>query len=49
MLARITPDMSPNEITQRIKATVYPSQAGPVINIAGHDFYYPIPDHEPIA
>ena len=49
MLTRITPDMSPTEITQRIKATVYPSQPGPVINIAGHDFYYPIPDREPIA
>ena len=49
MLTRITPSMSPDEITQRIKATVYPGQPGPVINIGGHDFYYPIPDREPIA
>lgn len=37
-LCRITPDMSPEEIARRARATTYPGMPGPFVEIAGRRF-----------
>jgi methionyl-tRNA formyltransferase len=48
-LKSITPDMDPQEIARRIRAGVYPGYPGPSVTVAGHTFYYPVPDRPPLA
>jgi methionyl-tRNA formyltransferase len=48
-LKTITPDMDPDEIGRRIRASVYPGYPGPSITIGGFTFYHPVPDRPPLA
>ncbi|TMJ14732.1 MAG: hypothetical protein E6G94_08925 [Alphaproteobacteria bacterium] len=48
-LKTIEPDMAPDEVARRIRAGVYPGYPGPSVTIAGHTFYYPVPDRPPLA
>jgi methionyl-tRNA formyltransferase len=48
-LKTITPDMDDAEVARRIRAGTYPGYPGPSVTIAGHTFYYPVPDRPPLA
>lgn len=48
-LKTISPEMSADEVSRRIRAGVYPGYSGPSVTIAGFTFYYPVPDRAPIA
>lgn len=48
-LKAIEPGMPADEIERRIRAGTYPGYPGPSVTIAGHTFYYPVPDRDPIA
>lgn len=39
-LCRVTPDMAPEEVTRRIRATTFPGQPGAYVKIAGYRFDY---------
>lgn len=48
-LKTITPDMDEAEVARRIRAGTYPGYPGPSVTVAGHTFYYPVPDRPPLA
>ncbi|HEX8583740.1 MAG TPA: hypothetical protein VF680_04955 [Allosphingosinicella sp.] len=48
-LKKIEPDMAADEIARRIRAGTYPGYPGPSVTIAGHEFFYPVPDRPPLA
>jgi len=48
-LARITPDMPPEEIRRRVRATTYPGFPGPHVEIGGVVFRAEVPDRDPLA
>lgn len=45
----VEPDMPADEVARRIRAGTYPGYPGPSVTIAGHTFYYPVPDRPPLA
>ena len=42
-LCRITPELSAAEVERRVRATTYPGQPGPFVDLAGYRFRY-VPD-----
>jgi hypothetical protein len=48
-LCVISPDMGAEEITRRVRATVYPGRPGPAVVLGGTKFSYDVPDREPLA
>lgn len=48
-LCRLSPDMTAEEITRRVRATTYPGFPGAVMRVHRTDFAYPIPTRPPLA
>ena len=45
----IDPEMPAEEIARRVRAGTYPGHPGPSVTLAGHTFYYPVPNRDPVA
>jgi methionyl-tRNA formyltransferase len=48
-LCVVSPDMEPDEIARRVRATVYPGRPGPTAVLGGVEFRYDVPNREPLA